>query len=109
VNPEYARRFSDPGGGESGPTFQFDPLFIEDPLSQGNNVGRNSFRIFQIQKVFSEALLRLRQQIDNSHGSHRRTSLLEAIIGRDNDRKRPGKMDAEPQQQQQQQQQQQIG
>lgn len=28
--------------------FQFDPLFIEDPLTPGNNVGRNCFRVFQV-------------------------------------------------------------
>ena len=35
------------GGGLAVP-FKFDPLFIEDPLSPGNNVGRNCFRIFQV-------------------------------------------------------------
>lgn len=33
----------------SGRTFTFDPFFVEDPLSISNNVGRNAFRIHQIQ------------------------------------------------------------
>jgi hypothetical protein len=32
-----------------------DPLLVEDPLSEGNNVGRNAFRIFQVQRAFSDA------------------------------------------------------
>jgi hypothetical protein len=28
---------------------------VEDPLSHANNVGRNAFRIFQIQRAFSDA------------------------------------------------------
>jgi len=35
--------------------FTFDPLFVEDPISHGNNVGRNSFRINQVQRAFSDA------------------------------------------------------
>lgn len=35
--------------------YTFDPLFVEDPLSEGNNVGRNAFRIFQVQRAFSDA------------------------------------------------------
>ncbi len=35
--------------------FSFDPLFVEDPISVGNNVGRNSFRINQVQRAFSDA------------------------------------------------------
>jgi hypothetical protein len=35
--------------------YTFDPLFVEDPLSDGNNVGRNAFRIFQVQRAFSDA------------------------------------------------------
>lgn len=38
-----------------GRPFTFDPLFVEDPLSSGNNVGRNAFRIIQIQRAFSDA------------------------------------------------------
>ncbi|KAG7353859.1 nucleotidyltransferase domain containing protein [Nitzschia inconspicua] len=35
--------------------FTFDPLFVEDPLSASNNVGRNAFRINQVQRAFSDA------------------------------------------------------
>jgi hypothetical protein len=38
-----------------GRPFTFDPLFVEDLLSSGNNVGRNAFRIFQVQRAFSDA------------------------------------------------------
>lgn len=31
---------------------KFDPIFIEDPLRLGNNVGRNCFRITSIRKAF---------------------------------------------------------
>jgi len=40
---------------DHGRPFTFDPLFVEDPLSAGNNVGRNAFRIFQVQRAFSDA------------------------------------------------------
>lgn len=36
-------------------TGYLDPLFVDDPLSYGNNVGRNAFRIFQVQRAFSDA------------------------------------------------------
>lgn len=36
-------------------SFGFDPLYVEDPISLGNNVGRNSFRINQIQRALSDA------------------------------------------------------
>jgi hypothetical protein len=36
-------------------SFGFDPLYVEDPISQGNNVGRNSFRINQVQRALSDA------------------------------------------------------
>jgi DNA polymerase sigma len=36
-------------------SYTFDPLWVEDPLSAGNNVGRNAFRIFQVQRAFSDA------------------------------------------------------
>ena len=36
--------------------YKFDPFFVEDPLSRGNNVGRNCFRIYQVQRCWSEAL-----------------------------------------------------
>ena len=33
---------------QAGLPYTFDPLFVEDPLDSGNNVGRNAFRIFQV-------------------------------------------------------------
>jgi hypothetical protein len=44
-----------PSSSEIGKPFSFDPVFIEDPLSSSNNVGRNSFRINQVQRAFSDA------------------------------------------------------
>lgn len=35
--------------------YTFDPLWVEDPLSDGNNVGRNAFRFLQVQRAFSDA------------------------------------------------------
>ena len=40
---------------DHGMPYTFDPLFVEDPLSETNNVGRNAFRIFQVQRAFSDA------------------------------------------------------
>ncbi|KAL9188496.1 hypothetical protein ACHAXT_006874 [Thalassiosira profunda] len=34
---------------------KFDPIWVECPLNPGNNVGRNAFRIFQVQRAFSDA------------------------------------------------------
>jgi len=36
-------------------SYNFDPIFVEDPLQPTNNVGRNAFRIFQILRAFSDA------------------------------------------------------
>jgi hypothetical protein len=35
--------------------YTFDPLWVEDPLSETNNVGRNAFRFLQVQRAFSDA------------------------------------------------------
>lgn len=40
---------------DHGMPYTFDPLFVEDPLAIGNNVGRNTFRIFQVLRAFSDA------------------------------------------------------
>jgi len=40
---------------DHGMPYTFDPLFVEDPLALGNNVGRNTFRIFQVLRAFSDA------------------------------------------------------
>lgn len=44
--------------------FTFDPLFVEDPLSASNNVGRNAFRINQVQRSFSDAHRALLASLD---------------------------------------------
>ncbi|KAL3916107.1 MAG: hypothetical protein SGILL_005331 [Bacillariaceae sp.] len=44
--------------------FTFDPLFVEDPLSHSNNVGRNAFRINQVQRAFSDAHRALLASLD---------------------------------------------
>ena len=36
-------------------SYNFDPIFVEDPLNRNNNVGRNAFRINQILRAFSDA------------------------------------------------------
>lgn len=38
---------------------QFDPLYVQDPLRPLNNVCKNCFRIAQIQRAFSDALLQI--------------------------------------------------
>jgi len=35
--------------------YTFDPLMMEDPLNPANNIGRNTFRIFQVLRAFSDA------------------------------------------------------
>jgi len=35
--------------------YKFDPLYIEDPMCPTNNVGRNCFRVFQIQRAWYDA------------------------------------------------------
>lgn len=35
--------------------YTLDPLLIEDPLNESNNVGRNAFRIFSVLRAFSDA------------------------------------------------------
>jgi len=37
-----------------------DPLYIEDPFQPTNNIGRNCFRVVQIQKAFADAVRRCR-------------------------------------------------
>jgi DNA polymerase sigma len=50
--------------------FKFDPLFIEDPLERRNNVGRNCFRVFQVQRLFNDAyahIISVLKKIDNAY------------------------------------------
>ena len=35
--------------------YSLDPLHIEDPLNENNNVGRNAFRILSVLRAFSDA------------------------------------------------------
>jgi hypothetical protein len=35
--------------------YKFDPLYLEDPICPSNNIGRNCFRIFQIQRAWNDA------------------------------------------------------
>lgn len=51
--------------------YKFDPLFVEDPLLQGNNVGRNCFRIQQVQRVWSHGYTILMEKLAmiEAHGT----------------------------------------
>jgi len=44
--------------------YTFDPLFVEDPLCPGNNVGRNSFRIFQVKRSMADAHRALKASLE---------------------------------------------
>jgi hypothetical protein len=50
--------------------YTFDPLWVEDPLSAGNNVGRNAFRVFQVQRAFSDAHRALLASLEWDNVSH---------------------------------------
>lgn len=71
--------------------FHFDPIYIEDPLSPGNNVGRNCFRIAQIQRAWSDAFASLSDVIAKNPRwpPHRTTptrpNLLSSIFSVPND------------------------
>ncbi|KAJ1633238.1 hypothetical protein T492DRAFT_982214 [Pavlovales sp. CCMP2436] len=60
----------------------FDPLYIEDPLRPlENNVGRNCFRINQIQQAFAEAYTELLHRGSaQASGEHRRQGSVLALI-----------------------------
>ena len=62
----------------------FDPLFVEDPLSATNNVGRNAFRINQVQRAFSDAhksiVASLDWDIQNAEGNGK-YPLLKCLLG----------------------------
>lgn len=62
--------------------FKFDPLFIEDPLTPGNNVGRNCFRILQVQKTCSDAYDLIVSTLRSSERDGVAQPLLESIVGR---------------------------
>ena len=68
-----------------GRPFTFDPLFVEDPLSPSNNVGRNAFRINQVQRAFSDAHRALAASLDwdlhsNSDGVGSDYPLLNCLL-----------------------------
>ena len=55
----------------AGRPYTFNPLFVEDPLSIGNNVGQNAFCIFQVQRAFSDAHRALVASLEwDIHSSH---------------------------------------
>jgi DNA polymerase sigma len=62
--------------------FKFDPLFIEDPLTPGNNVGRNCFRVLQVLKTFSEAYDAIVSVLRSSERDGVAQPLLERIVGK---------------------------
>lgn len=62
----------------------FDPLFVEDPLSATNNVGRNAFRINQVQRAFSDAHRALVASLDwDMHAAegNGKYPLLKCLLG----------------------------
>lgn len=48
------------------PKYKFDPLYIEDPRCPTNNVGRNCFRIFQIQRAWQDAWRTLKEAVNEN-------------------------------------------
>jgi hypothetical protein len=48
--------------------YKFDLLYIEDPMCPTNNVGRNCFRIFQIQRAWNDAWRILDEAIAAGNG-----------------------------------------
>lgn len=59
----------------------FDPLYIEDPLRPQNNVGRNCFRISQIQQAFAQAYTELLHRGSaQASGEHRQPGSVLALM-----------------------------
>jgi len=67
--------------GASYKPYKFDPLFIEDPLAYGNNVGRNCFRIHQVQRLWSDAYGALIEKICIMESGSEPISLLDILVG----------------------------
>jgi hypothetical protein len=69
--------------------YTFDPLFVEDPLSDGNNVGRNAFRIFQVQRAFSDAhralVAALEWDLQSTNEDAKALPLLKCLFQNDED------------------------
>ena len=61
--------------------FKFDPLFIEDPLTTGNNVGRNCFRILQVQRILLDAYIGIIDVLKRSERDGVAYPILERLIG----------------------------
>lgn len=61
--------------------YKFDPLFIEDPLAFENNVGRNCFRVHQVQKLWSETHSELLQRIYAIERGSSTGCLLDLLVG----------------------------
>jgi DNA polymerase sigma len=61
--------------------YKFDPLFIEDPLAFENNVGRNCFRIHQVQKLWSETHSELLHRIYEIERGGETRGLLDVLVG----------------------------
>lgn len=59
---------------------RFDPIFIDDPLCPGNNVGRNCFRIAPIQRAFTDAADILRRALFGHIGQPTSSPLLQKIV-----------------------------
>lgn len=83
----FPRAYDSFQGGDERPEiafipFKFDPLFIEDPLTQGNNVGRNCFRILQVQRTFSEAYNLIVSTLKIAEREGVALPLLEKLVGR---------------------------
>ena len=77
--------FADHTGFLSYVPYKFDPLFIEDPLNPGNNVGRNCFRVLQVQKSWTDVHRQMSQKLLASARDGVYYSLLDFLVGELND------------------------
>ena len=77
--------FADHTGFLSYVPYKFDPLFIEDPLNPGNNVGRNCFRVLQVQKSWTDVHRQMSQKLLASARDGVYYSLLDFLVGQLND------------------------
>lgn len=62
--------------------YKFDPLFVEDPLAPGNNVGRNCFRVLQVQRSWSEVYTMMTQQLRLCARDGAPYPVLEVLVGK---------------------------
>ena len=77
--------FADHTGFLSYVPYKFDPLFIEDPLNPGNNVGRNCFRVLQVQKSWNDVHRQMTQKLIASARDGVYYSILDFLVGELND------------------------